>query len=58
MWEKLPGQRTSFLGQNLLKSRENQLLDGLVPTLRNLIEFGVGFIDQGDSQHEINYSLQ
>lgn len=45
MWEKLSGQRTRFLRQNLLNSREKQLLDGLVPTLRNLIEFGIGFID-------------
>lgn len=45
MWERLLGQLTNFLGQTSLNSREKQLLDGLVPTLRNLIESGIGFID-------------
>lgn len=30
-----------------IKIKGKRVLDGLVPTLRNLIEFGVGFIDGG-----------
>lgn len=44
MWEKLSSQRTSPLGQKPLNSRETQLSDGLVPTLKHFIEFGVRFL--------------